>query len=192
MPKLARSWHTAVRMFDAVFADAAGEHDRRRPRPARPDMLPDNGECCADENVECQSRPLVAGGGGRFQVAHVAAHAAEAQQSALLGQRHRAPRPERFARLLHRSGKGERIEIARRGCCAAMPLCGLMPMLGGHALSVADCAQRARSAQVAGDDPQIAPAQAARPSARRYSDGWPRESPSGGCDALRPIRSGTA
>ena len=85
MPSSARSRQTAAPQAGAVLADAAGEDDRLGAAEldeVGPQIVPHIG----GEDLQREFRPGVAGRGRRFQVAHVAADAAEAQQAALVVQ----------------------------------------------------------------------------------------------------------
>ena len=85
MPSSARSAAHRGANVDAVLADAAGEHDRvgaAQLDQHRAQAVANVGR----EHVERQPGPRVALGGGFFQIAHVAADAAQAQQPAPLGQ----------------------------------------------------------------------------------------------------------
>ncbi len=147
-----------------IMPHVGDEHVERQPGPLR-----------------CRRRPLPPGRARRRC-------AAQARASRCARPDRRALRSSDLPVCLHHHRHGERIEIADAVVLRQARL-RAHAHAGGHALAVANRTQRTRAAQVARDDPQIARARAALPSAWRCSDGWRRESPSGERDASRPTRT---
>ena len=102
--------HTPARML-TPFSPMPPVNTIASAPPSSTSMPPRCRRISADEHIERQSGPRVALGRRFFQIANVAADAAQAQQPALLGQRveHFV---QRLARRLHDHGNRERIEIA--------------------------------------------------------------------------------
>ena len=137
----------------AILADSAGKDNGVRPaqfHEVRAQVVSHAGGV----NVQGQPGPDVALAGGLGDVAIVAAHAADAQQTALVGQDRKHFR-QRLACLAHDQRQGEGIEIAHAVVLRQAAL-GTHAHRRGHALALANGAQGTGTAQMAGDDPQVA------------------------------------